>query len=289
MRLILERVAAEAATSTSRALEQLSAEAAERTRLTLEKLAAEASVQTGLLLEKLAADETVGQTEALAELSDEIRRLGRELFRVNRAAQHNQELFETAIAELQQLTHRVEQVPAQLHSSESIIEMKSTLCRDLLGVADALEASLAAAQEILAQLRQQVEQVERSASVGEAAPAAPRSFWREKFEQWASKFISPPAPAPPPIERLAAAVAAMSQWHDGQQLIYERLMTVLHTAGVRRIESTGHSFDPARHRAVAIQQRADLPAGTIVSEERKGYMLGGRILRYAEVIVSRHE
>jgi molecular chaperone GrpE len=88
---------------------------------------------------------------------------------------------------------------------------------------------------------------------------------------------------------LDEAVATLDQWLGGQRLLYERLQMVLQSAGVRRIESEGQSFDPSRHRAVSTEARDDVPPGTIVGEEMRGYMLDGRILRYAEVIVAKNE
>jgi molecular chaperone GrpE len=81
----------------------------------------------------------------------------------------------------------------------------------------------------------------------------------------------------------------LQQWRDGQKLLAERLQTALQTAGVRAIDSVGRAFDPAQHRAVSVAVRHDLTPGTIVGEELKGYLLDGRILRFAEVIVARHE
>jgi molecular chaperone GrpE (heat shock protein) len=213
------------------------------------------------------ASETVGTAAAepgasLAELSQEIRRVGRELFKTNRAAERNQELFEAALDELRQLATVVAQVPAQ--SAAAVFEAKASLCRELLEVADALEASLAAAQEVVARLRAQA-----------AQPAQGIGF----------RF----APARRLRDALGESVEMMSQWCDGQQLLYQRLMSGLEAAGLQAIESAGRPFDPARHHAVSAERRPDLPAGVIVGEERKGYLLDGKVLRYAEVRVARGE
>jgi len=199
---------------------------------------------------------------SLAELSREVRRVGRELFKTNRAAERNQEQFEAAIEELRQLASAVAQVPAQ--SAAAVFEAKASLCRELLEVADSLESSVAAANEVLARLREQAE------------PPA-------------QGFVFRIAAARRLRDALGESVGMMSQWCDGQQLLYERLLSVLQAAGLREIETTGRSFDPAVHRAVSVERRTDLSAGAIVTEERKGYTLDGRVLRYAEVKVARNE
>jgi molecular chaperone GrpE len=286
-RQVLERLAAEAAQQTGHVLERLAAEAAQETGRVLERLAAE---ETGRMLEKAAAEERSQSGAALEELSGEVRRVGRELFKANRATEHNQELFEGALAELRQLTLRVEQVPArlqaELYGAESVVEMKAAICRDLLDVADALEASLRAAQEVIAQLQSPAAPLDLARGP-EPEQRQRRGFLQEKLEQWG--IIAPPADAPQLRTALAAAVAAMSQWRDGQALLSERLLTVLSAAGVRRIEAVGRAFDPTLHRAVSVERRDDLPAGTVIGEERKGYLLENRVLRYAEVIVAKHE
>lgn len=88
---------------------------------------------------------------------------------------------------------------------------------------------------------------------------------------------------------LAESAVAMQQWSEGQRLLAARLQTILQTAGGRAIDTLARAFDPSLHRAVAVAQRDGLTPGTIVGEELKGYLLNGRILRYAEVVVARHE
>jgi len=203
---------------------------------------------------------------AFDDLRQEIRRLGRELFKTNRTAEGNQESFGSALAEIQQLAAVVAQIPEQ--SAESInearFEAKAALCRDLLRLADTAQASLSAADEVIARLQQQAEQP-------------------------ASGFVFRFAAARRMRDSLAESVAAMRQWRDGQALLVGRVEAILQSAGARPMETIGRAFDPALHRAVSAAVRRDVATGTITSEELKGYTLEGRILRYAEVIVAKHE
>lgn len=138
------------------------------------------------------------------------------------------------------------------------------------------------------------ERRESAERTGENAPRPFRrwGFWREGLRQWALRGPSPQTEGVgdgAARDVLNEAMATLGQWLDGQQLIYERLQTILQGAGVRQIESEGQAFDPSRHRAVSTEARVDVPAGTIVGEEMRGYTLDGRILRYAEVIVAKNE
>ena len=83
----------------------------------------------------------------------------------------------------------------------------------------------------------------------------------------------------------ARAVAA---WLEGLGLVQERLLEVLATEGVRPIETKGQPFDPHWHLAVeAVPATGGIEPHTIVAQTRRGYALGDRALRYAEVVVAR--
>lgn len=203
---------------------------------------------------------------AFDDLRQEIRRLGRELFKTNRTAESNQESFGEALAEIRQLAAVVSQIPEQSAEAvnEARFEAKAALCRDLLRLADTAQASLSAADEVIARLQQQAEQP-------------------------ASGFIFRFAAARRMRDGLSDSVAAMRQWRNGQALLVERVQAILLAAGARPMETAGRAFDPSLHRAVSTTTRGDVAAGTITGEELKGYTLEGRILRYAEVIVAKHE
>ena len=77
-------------------------------------------------------------------------------------------------------------------------------------------------------------------------------------------------------------------WLDGQRLLRERLLTLLDKENVRPIQTVGQAFDPYRHVAVETAPDPGRPAGTIIEERRRGYESDGRVLRFAEVVVSQH-
>jgi len=71
----------------------------------------------------------------------------------------------------------------------------------------------------------------------------------------------------------------------GIQMVLEQFHSTLHQHGVEPILADGHPFDPNIHEAVG-QQPSDKPAGTIIQEHQKGYVLHGRLLRPARVMIS---
>jgi molecular chaperone GrpE len=76
---------------------------------------------------------------------------------------------------------------------------------------------------------------------------------------------------------------------EGLRAVLEQMESVLERHGVKRIGAPGERFDPERHEAVGVQSRDDVPEGTVVDVARSGFAAGDRVLRPAEVIVSRRE
>jgi molecular chaperone GrpE len=74
---------------------------------------------------------------------------------------------------------------------------------------------------------------------------------------------------------------------EGQQATLRLLLKALEAAGISELDPAGQSFDPNLHEAMVAQPSADQPADTVLSVVQKGYLLNGRLLRPARVIVAR--
>lgn len=72
----------------------------------------------------------------------------------------------------------------------------------------------------------------------------------------------------------------------GVRMVYEQLLAVLTRAGLTPLEAQGQPFDPTRHEAILSVPSADVAENTVVQQTRRGYLLGDRLLRPAQVIVS---
>lgn len=71
----------------------------------------------------------------------------------------------------------------------------------------------------------------------------------------------------------------------GVELIHSRIASLLKDNGVKKMETTGKSFDPYFHEAL-IKVESEEPENTILEEFQKGFTLHGRVLRHARVKVS---
>lgn len=78
-------------------------------------------------------------------------------------------------------------------------------------------------------------------------------------------------------------------WLDGQRILKERLLAILERESIRPISTLGSKFDPYLHVAVETVYYPMMPVGTIMEERRRGYETEGRILRFAEVVVSTNQ
>jgi molecular chaperone GrpE len=76
---------------------------------------------------------------------------------------------------------------------------------------------------------------------------------------------------------------------EGLRGVLEQMEAILAREGVRRIGVAGEQFDPEQHEAVGVRYTDEAPDRTVVDVARSGYALGDRVLRPAEVIVSRAE
>ena len=79
----------------------------------------------------------------------------------------------------------------------------------------------------------------------------------------------------------------LQQFKKGVELTEAELMKVLNKFGITKMETIGNVFDPAFHQVVQEVEDKSKPAGTIVAELQTGYMINGRLLREAMVVVSR--
>jgi molecular chaperone GrpE (heat shock protein) len=78
----------------------------------------------------------------------------------------------------------------------------------------------------------------------------------------------------------------LAKWAEGIRSIYNSVLIIFRNNDVKEIPARG-TFNPKFQAAVGTEIRNDLPPDTIVSVQRRGFMLGKKILRTPEVIVSK--
>jgi molecular chaperone GrpE len=73
---------------------------------------------------------------------------------------------------------------------------------------------------------------------------------------------------------------------DGLALTLKELTRILEKFNVTPVESAGRPFNPEVHEAILREPSDHLPENAIVREMQKGYMINGRLLRPALVVVA---
>ncbi len=73
----------------------------------------------------------------------------------------------------------------------------------------------------------------------------------------------------------------------GVELIQRKLLAVLKEFGLEPMQSVGESFDVELHDALLQVEAEDQPPHMVLEEHEKGYLLHGRVLRHAKVVVSK--
>ena len=74
---------------------------------------------------------------------------------------------------------------------------------------------------------------------------------------------------------------------DGLRSVLEQMEGILARQGVERVGAAGDRFDPELHEAISVQESDEVPDRTVLDVARSGYRHGERVLRPAQVVVSR--
>ena len=95
----------------------------------------------------------------------------------------------------------------------------------------------------------------------------------------------------PTVDNLARALSEAKDKADdpfvaGVKLVYDGLLKALADHGATPLDSVGEPFDANFHEALAQLPSDDVDEGLVMNEVKRGWMLHGKLLRAAQVIVS---
>ena len=84
----------------------------------------------------------------------------------------------------------------------------------------------------------------------------------------------------------AAENADVATLLEGKAATLKLLATALQRFGFEEVDPLGAPFDPQLHEAMTLQPSADAEPGTVLAVVQKGYVLNGRLVRPAMVVVA---
>lgn len=105
------------------------------------------------------------------------------------------------------------------------------------------------------------------------------------------KFVQGLLPVIDSLEMgLAAAQqedAQISALKEGTELTLKMFSDCADKFGMQAIDPKGEKFNPEFHQAMSIQESADQAPDTVIAVMQKGYLLNGRLIRPAMVVVAK--
>lgn len=85
----------------------------------------------------------------------------------------------------------------------------------------------------------------------------------------------------------AAGKADVATLLEGKEATLKLLTSTLERFGIEELNPVGEPFDPEFHEAMTMQPSNDAEPGSVLAVVQKGYVLNGRLLRPAMVIVAK--
>ena len=91
----------------------------------------------------------------------------------------------------------------------------------------------------------------------------------------------------PVLDNLERALEVEGDVREGVRATHEQLLAALEREGLTPVASDGESFDPAVHEAVMGQPSDEHEEDTVIMTLERGYVLNGKPIRPAKVIVAK--
>ena len=171
-----------------------------------------------------------------------------------------------------------EEAPEVVDADPTAEEEEIALDADgFAGLAEELEATRLERDQYLDSLRRLKAEFENSRKRQERERARILSMASERLVQ---ELL-------PVLDNLDRALEAGGDIHEGVQATREQLAEVLAEEGLLPVASDGQPFDPNVHDAVMGQPSEEHEDGTIIQTFQRGYLLNGKPIRPAKVVVAK--
>lgn len=73
---------------------------------------------------------------------------------------------------------------------------------------------------------------------------------------------------------------------NGFRMVYDQMLKALTKFGLQQLDAMDNEFDPHNHEAISHLPSADVEENHVMAQVRRGYKLGEKLLRPAQVVVS---
>ena len=96
----------------------------------------------------------------------------------------------------------------------------------------------------------------------------------------------------PALDNFALGLANGEKAHapaallEGLRLVQGQFESALAKSDITPIDADGQPFDPNLHEAITHMPSPDVPEGSVIAQTRRGWKMGDKLLRAAQVVVS---
>lgn len=144
-----------------------------------------------------------------------------------------------------------------------------------------LAAELEACRDQLLRARAELDNVRKRA---EREVESARKFALERF---ATELLGVRDSLEMGLQAADAESGGLEKLQEGMELTERMLAQAMEKFGVEPLHPEGETFDPSYHEAMSARESGEHEPNTVLSVMQKGYLLNGRVLRPAMVVVSK--
>ncbi|MEH6814515.1 MAG: nucleotide exchange factor GrpE [Motiliproteus sp.] len=173
-------------------------------------------------------------------------------------------------------------------TNEGAVELETAVDMDGAEVSEQLRVDLDNVQAALTEAKEQV--LRAKADAQNVRRRAEQDV--EKAHKFAlDRFTSELLPVVDSLERAIDSAqteeAGVEAIRHGVDMTLGMMMAVLKKFNVEPVSPEGEPFDPQLHQAMSMVENADVEPSTVLHVMQKGYLLNGRLVRPAMVMVSK--
>jgi molecular chaperone GrpE len=158
---------------------------------------------------------------------------------------------------------------------------QAEVTEDLAGRVHSLEEQLAAAQDQSLRVAAELQNIRRRA---EQDVEKAHKFALEKF---AGDLLAVADSLERGLELSNPDDEAVKPMREGVELTFKLLLDTLARHQLVQLDPHGEPFNPEHHQAMAMEESTHAEPGSVLKVFQKGYLLNGRLLRPAMVVVSK--
>jgi len=161
---------------------------------------------------------------------------------------------------------------------------EQTADRDVAELESALEAARNEAEEYREQALRARAEMENVRKRAERDVESARKYALEKF---ATELLGVRDSLEMGLQAAEEQSGDFDKLKEGIELTGRMLASAMEKFGIEPVNPQEEAFDPTYHEAMSAQETDEYPPNTVVNVVQKGYLLNGRVLRPAMVVVSK--